>query len=59
MTELNHYETKRIYYSPQIECIQLDNEIALQLLSPAVSTEDEVMNNDENMHNHPFKTNIA
>jgi hypothetical protein len=52
-------EPKRTYCSPEIECIQLDNEIAMQLTSPAVSTEDEVMNNMQNNHNNPFKTDIA
>jgi hypothetical protein len=59
MSTPNSIDTKRIYCSPEIEYIQLDNEIAMQLTSPAVSTEDEVMNIMENSHNNPFKTDIA
>ncbi len=48
---------KKVYSSPQIERILLDNEISLALESPAnppVWSE-----NKENYTNDPFKTNVG
>lgn len=48
---------KKVYSSPQIERIILDNEISLVLSSPAklpVWSE-----NQENYTNDPFKTNVG
>jgi len=48
---------KKVYCSPQIERITLDNEISLTMESPAdppVWSE-----NQEHFNNDPFKTNVG
>lgn len=48
---------KKVYSSPQIERIKLDNEISLVLSSPeSLPLWSE---NKENCNNDPFKTNIV
>jgi len=47
---------KRIYSSPKIQLIVLDNEISLQLASdPPVPPGDEVYNKPEYFNNDPYK----
>ncbi len=48
---------KRVYRSPQIELITLDNEISLVLSSPA--TPPLWSENKENYTNDPFKINVG
>ena len=48
---------KRVYISPEIQLIELDNEISLQLASepPVPSNGDEVYNKPEYFNNDPYK----
>ena len=47
---------KRVYISPEIQLITLDNEISLQLASdPPVPPGDEVYNKPEYFNNDPYK----
>jgi len=48
---------KKVYSSPQIERITLDNEISLVLESPAVPPV--WSENKENYTNDPYKTNVG
>ena len=48
---------KKVYSSPQIERILLDNEISLVLSSPEVPPV--WSENKENYTNDPFKTNVG
>ncbi len=51
---------KRIYSSPAIEQIELDNEISLQLEStPPPAPGETKLNVPEYFNNDPFKTNIG
>jgi len=51
---------KRTYFPPVLEYIKLDNEISLQLESPAPGDSgDEVMNSPQYFNNDPFKTSKA
>jgi len=60
MNILNNNKDRRTYKSPIIESIQLDNEISLQLESPAIPEDgDEVYNSPSYFNNDPFKTNIS
>jgi hypothetical protein len=59
---MNTITTKRTYYTPQIERIELDNEISLILQSvvpepgePGVIT----LDGFEHFNNDPFKTNFS
>ena len=48
---------KRIYISPEIQLIELDNEISLQLASepPVPENGEEVFNKPEYFNNDPYK----
>ena len=48
---------KKVYSSPQIERILLDNEISLVLSSP--DSLPDWSENKENFNNDPFKTNVG
>jgi len=50
---------KRVYYSPQIEQIKLDNEISLALSSLDAPGDPEASLTPEYFNNDPFKTNIC
>ncbi len=51
---------KRIYNSPEIVCIELDNEISLALESSPPAGPDEVASlAPEYMNKDPFKTNLG
>ena len=51
---------KNIYQSPQVERIELDNEIALQLVStPPKAPGEAHLKAPEYFSNDPFKTNQA
>ena len=51
---------KQMYIAPQIERIELDNEIALQLEStPPKAPGEAHLNAPEYFNNDPFKTNQA
>ena len=51
---------KQAYFAPQIERIELDNEIALQLEStPPKAPGEAHLNAPEYFNNDPFKTNQA
>ncbi len=51
---------KKVYLSPQIECVKLDNEISLALESAPPEGPDEVMNNTPNYFNtDPFKNQLG
>ncbi|MEI6555429.1 MAG: hypothetical protein WCL70_07570 [Paludibacter sp.] len=52
--------TKQLYITPQIELIDLDNEIALQLESlPPKAPGEAHLNAPEYFNNDPFKANQA
>ncbi len=58
MTNIN--SNKKTYFAPQVECIQLDNEISLALAStPLDGGDDEVYNAPQNFNNDPLKRNMA
>ena len=47
---------KRVYATPEIQVVNLDNEISLQLESdPPVKGDDEVYNSPYYFNNDPFK----
>jgi hypothetical protein len=46
---------KQLYNAPQIECIQIDNEISLTLDSTPPIPPEESMNKSEYNDNNPFK----
>jgi len=47
---------KRVYVTPEIQVVNLDNEISLQLASPPVPGEgDEVYNKPNHFSNDPYK----
>ncbi len=49
---------KRMYNIPEIVCVELDNEIALQLEStPPPAPGEAKLNAPEHFNNDPFKTN--
>ena len=51
---------KRMYNSPEIVCIELDNEIALQLEStPPPAPGEAKLNTPEYFINDPFKPNLG
>ena len=53
-------ETKNTYIIPNVERIELDNEIALQLESmPPKAPGETKMNVPEHFNNDPFKTNFS
>jgi len=56
-TIVNNSAGKRVYLSPRLERIKLDNEISLQLESSptAGDGDDEVMNYPRNFENDPYK----
>ncbi len=53
--------TKKLKYSaPVVECIELDNEISLQLEStPPPAPGESKLNTPEYFNNDPFKTNMV
>ena len=52
--------TKKQYFVPQVERIELDNEIALQLEStPPKAPGEAKLNTPDYFNNDPFKTNQA
>ena len=52
--------TKKQYFIPQVERIELDNEIALQLEStPPKAPGEAKLNTPDYFNNDPFKTNQA
>ena len=54
-------ETKKNYKTPQVERIELDNEIALQLesaVTPPKAPGEAKMNTPEYFNNDPFKTMV-
>ena len=57
----NNSSKKRNYTEPAIECIMLDNDISLQLLSNPGTPDspDEVYNTPHYLKNDPFKTNMG
>lgn len=50
---------KQIYNSPEIDCIELDNEISLALESPPAGPDEGYLNTQECFNNDLFKTNIC
>lgn len=51
---------KRIYCSPVIECVKLDNEISLALESDPPTYESKCnLNQFEFLNNDPFKTDLG
>lgn len=51
---------KRLYNSPQINCIKLDNEISLTLDSSTAPDDPEAsLKAPEYFNSNPFKTNIG
>ena len=51
---------KQIYIVPQIKCIELDNQISLQLVSDAPAGPDEThLNAPEYFNNCPFKSSTT
>jgi len=51
---------KKIYFSPQIDCVKLDNEISLALESTPPIGPDEVMNKiPDYFNNDPFRNTIV
>lgn len=54
------HKENRMYVSPVIELIKLDNEISLALEStPPIGPNEGYMKAPEYMNNDPFKTNMA
>lgn len=59
-TSDNNGSNKRTYLTPEVACILLDNEISLQLQSPATpNSGDEVNNTPGYINSNPFKTDLA
>lgn len=59
MKTINNNTMKRVYFEPQIQCIELDNEISLALASAPPEGPDEGSLSPEFMKNDPFRNNMA
>ncbi len=62
MKTINNNTMKRVYFEPQIQCIELDNEISLALASPTPPEgpdEGGTGYAPEYMKNDPFENNLA
>lgn len=60
MKTIEKVTEKRIYISPEIVCVELDNEISLALeSSPPVGPDEGYLKTQECFNNDLFKTNIC
>ena len=59
MNTFNDNIYKKVYSQPQIECVKLDNEIALTLESDPAGGPGEGYLPPENFRQEPFKTQLG